>query len=435
MEQDANDLIIPFSSVLADRYTNNNKPYSLSNIYTQGSAMGWGFVALGFGLSFGVSIMMLGYISAHLNPATCLALWILGRMDIVEFIAAVSGEFLGAFIGAFLVWLHYLPHFKTVPEPAPRNEGEHLLRTRDALTPQALNIASYNTDPDMKNRRPDVGIDSKYPLAQAIRDFKYFASDSHYEPVHEELVGKALGRSEERRNNGHDLTRSNSYSNSDGESGREAVMNRLGRRTVQVCDVHRRLKDVDLEDFQRLAGVRPYGTGSGAPLVVEDVERMQPHVDHMSSKLDKMYECAVIADQNSKLSIFATRPAINTKLFNFITEFMSTTALVYGALMMYARRDLLRPEDIALFRSYEGMWIGFFVFVAILGLGGPTGIAANPARDFSPRLAHFLLPIPGKGTSEFGYAWIPFLAPLVGGCAAAGLYAATQLLNHSEHPK
>jgi len=395
--------------------------------------MGWGFVALGFGLSFGVSIMMLGYISAHLNPATCLALWILGRMDIVEFVAAVSGEFLGAFIGALLVWVHYLPHFKTVPEPAPRNEGEHLLRTRDALTPQALNIASYNTDPALKNRRPDAV--NKYPLAQAIRDFKYFASDTHYEPDHEELVGKALGRNE--THNGHELTRSNSYSNSDGggESGSQAAMNRLRRRTVQVCDVHRRLKDVDLEEFQRLAGVRPVGPGTanGAPVVVEDVERIQPHVDHMSTKLDKMYECAVIADQNAKLSIFATRPAITTKLFNFITEFMSTTALVYGALMLYARRDLLRPEDNALFRSYEGMWIGFFVFVAILGLGGPTGIAANPARDFSPRLAHFLLPIPGKGSSEFGYAWVPFLAPLVGGCAAAGLYAATQLLNNSEY--
>ena len=74
------------------------------------------------------------------------------------------------------------------------------------------------------------------------------------------------------------------------------------------------------------------------------------------------------------------------------------------------------------------------MFLCILGLGGPTGIAANPARDFSPRLAHFLLRIPGKGPSEFYYSWIPFLAPLVGGCAAAGLYAATQLLNNSNVP-
>jgi glycerol uptake facilitator protein len=82
----------------------------------------------------------------------------------------------------------------------------------------------------------------------------------------------------------------------------------------------------------------------------------------------------------------------------------------------------------------EGLLIGFFVFVCILGLGGPTGIAANPARDFSPRLAHWLLPIPGKGPSEWYYSWVPVVGPFVGGCAAAGLYAATQLLNHSNVP-
>jgi glycerol uptake facilitator protein len=120
----------------------------------------------------------------------------------------------------------------------------------------------------------------------------------------------------------------------------------------------------------------------------------------------------------------------------------------------------------------EGLVIGFFVFVVILGLGGPTGIAANPARDLSPRIAHALLPIPGepqrkfcdlccpcplspsfhpltsfinfcrsfpvfligKGPSEFYYSWIPVLAPLCGGCASAGFYAAVQLLNNSNVP-
>lgn len=60
------------------------------------------------------------------------------------------------------------------------------------------------------------------------------------------------------------------------------------------------------------------------------------------------------------------------------------------------------------------------IFVEILGLGGPTGFAVNPARDFGPRLAHFVLPIPGKGVSEWGYAWVPIVAPLCGG-AFAGL--------------
>jgi glycerol uptake facilitator protein len=119
-------------------------------------------------------------------------------------------------------------------------------------------------------------------------------------------------------------------------------------------------------------------------------------VERFGERRERIYDAAVVADQNAKLSIFATRPAIYTPVFNFLTEVMCTAALVFGALMMYARRELLDPSGRALFRSVEGMWVGFFVFVAILGLGGPTGIAANPARDFSPRLAHALLPIPGK---------------------------------------
>jgi glycerol uptake facilitator-like aquaporin len=66
------------------------------------------------------------------------------------------------------------------------------------------------------------------------------------------------------------------------------------------------------------------------------------------------------------------------------------------------------------------------------GLGGPTGYAANPARDLGPRLAHFLLPIPGKGSSEWSYAWIPGFAPLVGGVIAGVLYIAIEVMQFPE---
>lgn len=111
---------------------------------------------------------------------------------------------------------------------------------------------------------------------------------------------------------------------------------------------------------------------------------------------------------------------------------MSTTALVLGALLIYARRDLLYEPGRAQFRATEGLAVGVYVFVVILGLGGPTGIAANPARDFFPRLAHWVLPIPGKGRSEWYYSWIPVLGPLAGGAAAGGLYLLIEMLNHSE---
>jgi hypothetical protein len=269
--------------------------------------------------------------------------------------------------------------------------------------------------------------------------------------------------------------------------GKENVLNRIRRRSVQVCDVHRRLKNIDIQEFKAmmlgpelyksssmvrspstnmrtsashsnngtvgwnssagdLAGstttsinvnAADAGTTSSTQQQQQlpvDNDGVSPMLEQRQQHLDKLYEAAVVADRNVKLSIFCTRPAIYSPLFNFICEFLCTTALIYGALMIYARRDLLYGPERSLYRSEEGIWIAFFVFLCILGLGGPTGIAANPARDFSPRVAHFLLPIPGKGKSEFYYSWIPFFAPFVGGCAAAGLYHATQLLNNSTVP-
>jgi glycerol uptake facilitator protein len=66
--------------------------------------------------------------------------------------------------------------------------------------------------------------------------------------------------------------------------------------------------------------------------------------------------------------------------------------------------------------------VGFLVWAIGLSLGGPTGYAINPARDLGPRIAHFLLPIPGKGDSDWKYAWIPVIAPIIGGLGAALTY-------------
>jgi glycerol uptake facilitator protein len=66
--------------------------------------------------------------------------------------------------------------------------------------------------------------------------------------------------------------------------------------------------------------------------------------------------------------------------------------------------------------------VGLLVFAIGLSLGGPTGYAINPARDLGPRLAHAVLPIPGKGSSDWAYAWVPVMAPLAGGAAGAILF-------------
>jgi glycerol uptake facilitator protein len=107
----------------------------------------------------------------------------------------------------------------------------------------------------------------------------------------------------------------------------------------------------------------------------------------------------VTEDQEAKLGIFCTGPAIRNLPSNFMTEVIATAALVMVGFAPY-------------------LW-GCLVWGLGLSLGGPTGYAMNPARDFGPRIAHAVLPIAGKGDSDWGYALVPILGPLVGATIAA----------------
>jgi len=115
------------------------------------------------------------------------------------------------------------------------------------------------------------------------------------------------------------------------------------------------------------------------------------------------------ADPASKLAVFSTGPAIRSYGWNFITEIVGTFVLVFVILTFGPVPSGLGPLAVALLVVGIGM-----------SLGGPTGYAINPARDLGPRIAHFLLPIKGKGGSDWAYSWVPILGPLVGG-ALAGL--------------
>lgn len=117
-------------------------------------------------------------------------------------------------------------------------------------------------------------------------------------------------------------------------------------------------------------------------------------------------------DQGSKLACFCTAPAIRNPLANFITEVIGTFALVFG---VFAIGDNKAPGITGL----TPLLVGLLVFGIGLSLGGPTGYAINPARDLGPRIMHAILPIPGKGPSDWSYAWIPVLGPLVGGAIGA----------------
>jgi glycerol uptake facilitator protein len=132
-------------------------------------------------------------------------------------------------------------------------------------------------------------------------------------------------------------------------------------------------------------------------------------------------------DPAAKLGVFCTGPAIRHPMGNAISEFIGTAVLLFGILAIAANaQTLAKPGDVDLSvvfsRGLQPLLVGILVLGIGLSLGGPTGYAINPARDLGPRLAHALLPIPGKGPSDLAYSWIPVIAPIAGGIAGAGLY-------------
>ena len=124
------------------------------------------------------------------------------------------------------------------------------------------------------------------------------------------------------------------------------------------------------------------------------------------------------ADAGTKLGVYATGPAYPNYVANFASEMIGTFILILGLLFIGANdfTDGLNP-----------LIVGFLITAIGLSLGGTTGYAINPARDFGPRLAHFLMPIPGKGSSNFKYAPVPILGPLSGGALGAAVYNAVFL--------
>jgi glycerol uptake facilitator protein len=135
----------------------------------------------------------------------------------------------------------------------------------------------------------------------------------------------------------------------------------------------------------------------------------------------------VTADPGAKLAAFATGPAIRNTAANCIGEIIGTAVLVFGILAIAANAQTLsKPGDVDLSfvfsRGLQPLLVGVLVLGVGLSLGGPTGYAINPARDLGPRIAHAILPIAGKGPSDWEYSWIPVVAPIAGGIAGAGLY-------------
>ncbi len=121
------------------------------------------------------------------------------------------------------------------------------------------------------------------------------------------------------------------------------------------------------------------------------------------------------SDPSLKLAVFCNAPAIRKTIPNLITEIIATALLVVAALGM--------SQPSTSFVTIDSLPIALVVLAIGLCMGGPTGYAINPARDLGPRLAHFILPIQGKGNSDWSYSWIPVIGPLAGACLGFWIYS------------
>jgi glycerol uptake facilitator protein len=129
--------------------------------------------------------------------------------------------------------------------------------------------------------------------------------------------------------------------------------------------------------------------------------------------------------QAGKLAVFCTGPEIRSPASNFVTEAIGTAVLMFGVLAIAANAGTMDGDLAVVFSNgINPLLVGFLVWAIGLSLGGPTGYAINPARDLGPRIAHALLPIAGKGPSDWGYSWVPVLGPIVGGLLGAWAFKA-----------
>jgi glycerol uptake facilitator protein len=119
------------------------------------------------------------------------------------------------------------------------------------------------------------------------------------------------------------------------------------------------------------------------------------------------------SDQGTKLAVFCTAPAARHSFSNMISEIIATAVLLIGLLFLGANEYS---------QGLKPLIVGLLIVSIGLSLGGTTGFALNPARDLAPRIAHAILPISGKGSSDWGYAWIPVVGPIVGGVLGVYVY-------------
>eukprot|EP00123_Amoebidium_parasiticum_P013476 comp21977_c0_seq1/m.31749 comp21977_c0_seq1/g.31749 ORF comp21977_c0_seq1/g.31749 comp21977_c0_seq1/m.31749 type:complete len:461 (-) comp21977_c0_seq1:670-2052(-) len=406
-------------------------------------SLGFGWISFGFGLAFAIPIQMFGYMSIYMNPGTLIAAWINSWEDPAAVFCLMAAEFVGAFLGAVFMFLHHAPHFMTVPEPPCVNTEEALLRTRDAYKESAMQFISYNTEAPQEETDANA-----VPQARDSRLVRKTTSKAGSDVIEmqEKFKQKEVARLATRHSAGvAKLTGVSSGGGSDAARRRRSVHSDMGVPAVQVhgpstdsiipSDAVVNARGIDHMEKSAAVLLPPSSglhTVGECSHLEEGSEEQQQQLASIEQEVDALYKAALVADNNAKLAVFATRPAIPNKLFNFIAEMQCTFMVVFASLMFAQRNTMVYDSDkILMTNAFAAIYEFILVAGLVVGLGGPTGIAANAARDFGPRLAHFFLPISNKGSSEFKYGLIPILANYVGGALAGLLFYGWEQLNRS----
>eukprot|EP00775_Hariotina_reticulata_P013572 gene13572-13697_t len=363
-----------------------------------------GWTAFTFGFAFLAPLQVFCKVSANFNPAMCLAQWVWGNLTGIDFICLSLAEIAGAFVGAILHWVHFLPHYKTLPEPPALDRDDALLRRRDSYKESALQFASYATRPDRKV--------TSNPFGHLSNTLYYLRPNN---TIHEEPQPKVLQHY--KRISAPELGQCRAASLTDDLTSR---LNPLTRRTIHIADRQSHLMGAHDAMLRQQTGLKcPAGSD-----FVEDSAAM-------TNALTSNDDAGAVfrgSEQHSDIEHATTSSNLGkTQQSQVQARKMAANSERVEALNGDQARRFLN-EDVRLFYQLglQNFLICLVIVTMLAGLGGPTAFAVNPARDFGPRLAHALLPIPGKGSSEWSYAWIPFFAPLVGGAVAGALFIALE---------
>eukprot|EP00270_Netrium_digitus_P002486 TRINITY_DN12811_c0_g1_i1.p1 TRINITY_DN12811_c0_g1~~TRINITY_DN12811_c0_g1_i1.p1 ORF type:complete len:379 (+),score=71.80 TRINITY_DN12811_c0_g1_i1:130-1266(+) len=328
---------------------------------TKGHGVGYMSIAFGFGLGVFLAVQVVGHISSKFNPGVALGAAMVGEITLSKLFICLCGEALGGFIAGILVWVTYAPHFQSLAildSDDPSSHNINWTEGNEAIVAQGLSIEA-----------------SRY------------ASTGNLFPKKTTVVDTGPSPPKPMKSKAYSFTALQLGENDDFE------MKVLGlpQRPMKKAVSSRVLQNIK-------------------------VSRMTPTHTTIENRIAE--------DQEIKLAVFCTRPSVMTNFWFFCTwtEFFGTALLTYAAMTIKDRAELaiVSPTEHQLFQAaLEPLLLGFLVFVLVLAIGGMTGPALNPARDLMPRLAHFLLPIPGKGSSEWWYSWVPVVGPLAGGVAGA----------------